>query len=205
MSTFTYRPVPLTKRLHAQVYDSILPSNPSLSQAGNTVLITGGSDGIGFAIAKYFGLAKADKVIITGRTSEKLDIAVQKLTQDHMDTSDSCTTTIKFEGRVCQLSDSDSINNLFHGLSVQGIHVGVLVLNAAVNVAGTLSDQGYERTWEQFIVNTRALHQLYDLVHQQSTRKKKKSKYIVISEQKVLLTICATLVLHHQCVNGCDP
>ncbi|KAM0491825.1 hypothetical protein ACHAP8_010329 [Fusarium lateritium] len=178
MSTFTYKPVPLTKRLHTQVYDSIHPSNPSLSQAGKTVLVTGGSDGIGLSIAKYFGLAKADKVIITGRTREKLNTAIETLVQEHMESSGYCITT-KFEGRVCQLSDPDSINSLFDALSVEGVHVDVLVLNAAFNVAGTLSGQGYEKTWEQFVVNTRASHQLYDRLLQQSTQEEK--KYCIIN------------------------
>ncbi|MFT5306716.1 MAG: putative oxidoreductase, partial [Chitinophagales bacterium] len=44
----------------------------------NTILITGGSSGIGFEMAKKF-LAANNKVIITGRNMSKLEQAKQKL------------------------------------------------------------------------------------------------------------------------------
>ncbi|KAM0547576.1 hypothetical protein ACHAPJ_010320 [Fusarium lateritium] len=173
MPTFTYKPIPLTERLHTRVYEAIRPSQTSLCQAGRTVLITGGSDGIGFAIAKNFGLAKADKVIITGRAREKLDAAVDKLVHEHGASHDYCTTTT-YEGRLCHLSDPSSINSLFDELAADGVHVDVLVLNAALNVAGTLSEQGWEKTWEQFVVNARSLHQFHDRLRQQDTQQERR-------------------------------
>lgn len=170
---FIYEPIPLTERLHTRVYGAINPSRTCLSQAGKTVLITGGSDGIGFAIAKNFGLAQANRVIITGRTREKLDAAVDKLIRGHKASQNHCTPT-KFEGRLCHLPDTNSINCLFDKLAVDGVHVDVLVLNAALNVAGTLSGQGWETTWEQFVVNTRSLHQLHDRLHQQDTQQERR-------------------------------
>ncbi|KAF5725054.1 peroxisomal short-chain alcohol dehydrogenase [Fusarium mundagurra] len=167
-----YKPVPLTNTLHSTVYGAIDPSQPSLSQAGRTVLITGGSAGIGYAIAENFALAGADKVIITGRTRPKLDEAISRLAQDHSN----CDT--KFEGVVCQMSDSSSIDQMFDSFGANGIHVDVLVLNAAFNVNGTLSDQGWEKTWEQFIVNTRALHQLCERLHKQEQGK---GKYYIVN------------------------
>ncbi|KAI1024298.1 hypothetical protein LB504_005526 [Fusarium proliferatum] len=164
---FVYTPVPLTNKLHSIVYDAIDPSRPSLSQAGRTVLITGGSAGIGYAIAENFALAGADKIILTGRTRPKLDEAIARLAHDHND----CDT--KFEGIVCQMSDSSSIDQMFESLGANGVHVDVLVLNAALNVEGTLSHQGWEKTWEQFMVNTRALHQLCDRLHGQEQEKRK--------------------------------
>ncbi|KAF4957871.1 hypothetical protein FSARC_11167 [Fusarium sarcochroum] len=178
MSIFTYKPIPMTERLHSHTYEAIRPSLPSLSQAGKTVLVTGGSNGIGFAIAKNFGLSKADRVIITGRAREKLNAAVEKLVQEHEAGPDYCTAT-KFEGRLCHLFDPNSISRLFDELAADGVHVDVLVLNAALNIDGTLSDQGWEQTWEQFVVNTRSLHQLHDLLHQQRTQEK--GRYCIIN------------------------
>ncbi|KAF5558617.1 peroxisomal short-chain alcohol dehydrogenase [Fusarium napiforme] len=169
---FVYTPAPLTDKVHAAVYDAIDPSQPSLSQAGRTVLITGGSSGIGYAIAEHFALAGADKVIITGRARPKLDDAIARLARDHGDRD------TKFEGVVCQLSDSSSIDQMFDSFGANGVHVDVLVLNAALIIDGTLSSQGWEKTWEQFVVNTRALHQLYDRVHKQE---QEKGKYYILN------------------------
>ncbi|KAF5670148.1 peroxisomal short-chain alcohol dehydrogenase [Fusarium circinatum] len=169
---FVYTPVPLTNKLHSAVYDAVDPSQPSLSQDGRTVLITGGSAGIGYAIAENFALAGANKIIITGRTHSKLDEAIARLAHDH---SHRDTT---FEGVVCQMSDSSSIDQMFDNLGANGNHVDVLILNAALNVEGSLSDHGWEKTWEQFMVNTRALHQLCDRLHKQEQGK---GKYYIVN------------------------
>ncbi|WKT51256.1 Short-chain dehydrogenase/reductase SDR [Fusarium oxysporum f. sp. vasinfectum] len=172
---FVYKPVPLTKKLHTSVYGAMDPSQPSVSQAGKTVFITGGSAGIGYAIANNFALAGADKIIITGRTRQKLDEAMARLAHDHSD----CDT--KFEAVVCQMSDSRSIDQVFDNLGANAVHVDVLVLNAALNVEGTLSGQGWEKTWEQFVVNTRALHQLCDRLHRQDVQRKRKYHIVNVS------------------------
>ncbi len=49
-----------------------------MKTTNNTVLITGGSAGIGFEIAKLFS-EKGNKVIITGRDQERLNNALSKL------------------------------------------------------------------------------------------------------------------------------
>ena len=49
-----------------------------MNLSGNTVLITGGSSGIGLEIAKQF-LKRDNKVIITGRNEQKLQKAQEQL------------------------------------------------------------------------------------------------------------------------------
>ena len=49
-----------------------------MKTTGNTVLISGGSAGIGFEIAKLLS-EKGNKVIITGRDQDRLDKALAKL------------------------------------------------------------------------------------------------------------------------------
>ena len=51
-----------------------------MKTSGNTVLITGGSAGIGFEIARLFS-EKGNRVIITGRDKQRLDNAAAQLQQ----------------------------------------------------------------------------------------------------------------------------
>ena len=51
---------------------------PEMNLTGNTILITGGSSGIGFEMARQF-LNRDNKVIITGRDEKKLRDAKQQL------------------------------------------------------------------------------------------------------------------------------
>ena len=53
-----------------------------MKMSGNTILITGGATGIGYAMAKYF-LARGNAVIICGRRADRLDQAAKSLPGVH--------------------------------------------------------------------------------------------------------------------------
>ncbi|KAJ4110262.1 hypothetical protein NW768_012022 [Fusarium equiseti] len=159
------QPLTLTKRIHKRAYDAILPTRPELSQAGKTVLITAGTGGIAYAIARNFGIAGASKVIITGRSEERLKSAVKGLSDEVLAVDPHSKT--KYDGRVCQVADPSSINALFDSLSKDNIIVDVLILSAAHIVLGKVKDQTWEGVWEQFIVNVRSLNQFRDLFEKQ--------------------------------------
>jgi uncharacterized oxidoreductase len=83
----------------------------------DTVLITGGSSGIGFELGKVL-VKKGNKVIICGKSGEKLEAAKQQ--------------EPKFITYQCDLSDSKECSDFAH--KIREIHpdLNVLVNNAAI-------------------------------------------------------------------------
>ena len=69
---------------------------------GNTILITGGATGIGFALAQAF-VKEGNEVIICGRREHKLKEAKSKLPQ--------------INTRICDLTKEKEREALYNGLS----------------------------------------------------------------------------------------
>ncbi len=91
----------------------------------NTILITGGSSGIGFEMAKRL-IAEDNTVIITGRNLDKLEKAKQKLEEVHIIQSD--------------VSNPDSIKALYEQVSKDFPKLNVLINNAGVMFTVNLQD-----------------------------------------------------------------
>lgn len=119
-----------TNTFHHAQYPTISPSNPANDQKGRTVLITGSSSGIGYAIAQAFITANASHIILTGRTQESLDRAASKLAMS--------TESTKVTSFICDLSKEASIEALWRSLDEAGIKLDVLVLNAAESASGLI-------------------------------------------------------------------
>ena len=117
-----------TSTFHHAQYSTISPTNPANDQAGRTVLITGASQGIGYAIAKGFVDAKASHVILTGNREEALNRAAATL-------AEGVTTTI-IKPYICDINNSASIESLWRRLREDHIDVNILVLNAADSASG---------------------------------------------------------------------
>ncbi|MFK5879512.1 MAG: SDR family NAD(P)-dependent oxidoreductase [Flavobacteriaceae bacterium] len=83
----------------------------------NTVLVTGGSSGIGLELSKQL-LLRANKVIICGRSKSKL-LEAQKLFP-------------KLEIFQCDLSDKNQCNDLVNWLNEKHPELNVLINNAAI-------------------------------------------------------------------------
>ncbi|KAM3453105.1 hypothetical protein MY3296_004032 [Beauveria thailandica] len=158
----------LTKvKHHKKSYDAISPSRPELSQTGKVILITGGAEGIGYAIARGFGLAGAAKVIITGRRKSALDEAVASLSR---------TSQTTFVARVQDASDITGIENLWKTLDDEGVVVDVLVLNVArSSPPGRILDIGYKEVIADLGTNVggvaAAAHFFYHQKRRDPTRK----------------------------------
>lgn len=84
---------------------------------GRTILITGGSSGIGFELAKQL-LLKKNVVIITGRNEQSLDKAATQLPGLHTHRSD--------------VSDSDSIRSLYATVTQRFPQLDMLINNAGI-------------------------------------------------------------------------
>jgi len=139
----------LTPTYHKDTYPSISPTKPSLTQAGKTILITGGGGGLGFEIARSFAKAGASRIIIIGRRAGLLDEALVKLNQEFRG------NTTEFIARQADIASNASISSLWEFLHSQNILVHVLVLNAAhfyPNSPDTLSLK-QEEIMEAFNVN----------------------------------------------------
>ncbi len=102
----------------------------------SVVLITGGSRGIGLAIAEHFGKAKA-KVIILGRNQESLDNAISKLKEQGIDAA----------GYSASVSDSARMDEVFADIIKEHGKIDVLINNAGVTKDNLLIRMK-EEDWE---------------------------------------------------------
>jgi uncharacterized oxidoreductase len=111
-----------------------------MKTTANTILITGGSAGIGLEMARQF-VALGNKVIITGRDEKRLNDAAAQLGN---------VTAIPFD-----VSDSKSVDNLVKRIITEFPDLNVLVNNAgsaAVHNLGTGSG-AYEIAADEITTN----------------------------------------------------
>ncbi|KAI0195998.1 putative short-chain dehydrogenase [Xylaria flabelliformis] len=164
-----------TDPIHKTSYAAIDPSRPELSQAGKTVVITGGNSGIGYGIAQGFIKASAARVIILGRRPDVVASAAEKLIVE---------AGAKFKGEitglVCDIGDAAAVEGLWKKFHADGIVVDVLVLNAA-GFAPTkpLLDVGTEGVWKTFDTNVRAQMHMTERFYKQEGKGASDTKYLV--------------------------
>ena len=157
--------IPSIPTLHKKPYPAISPLRPELSQAGKTILIAGGSTGIGYSIARAFVHAKASRVILLGRREAVVKEAAAKLAAEAAD-----PTAITVTPLVCDISDTSATAKLFDSFKKDNIYIDVLVLNAAVTgEIKTILDAGLASIWRAYEVNVRTLLDLTEHFHKQPT------------------------------------
>ncbi|WP_315817915.1 SDR family oxidoreductase [Paraflavitalea speifideaquila] len=127
--------------------------------SNNTVLITGGTAGIGFAIAKQL-TENGNHVIITGRNKERLERAVAQL--NHV------------TGIVSDVSDEKDVNELVARLQQDFPQLNVVINNAGRAFAYSITEKGvdaFSKATEEFHTNyhsvTRLNEKLLPLLEQQ--------------------------------------
>ncbi|CAH0022209.1 unnamed protein product [Clonostachys rhizophaga] len=176
-----------TKTVHRAAYPEISPLRPELSQAGKTVLITGGHTGIGLAIARAFSQASAERVIIVARRQSVVESAVSRLGLEFQE-----TTVI---GRVCDVSNLDAVDNLWQSLATEDIHVDVVVLNAAKLSAQPILNVGRDAVWGEYLLNTRVNLDFTERLYKQLNSK---------GRQKVLINL-SSMAIHDTRLTGNQP
>lgn len=194
--------LPSLKQYHRKPYEAISPSRPELSQAGKTVLVTGGNSGIGYAIARNFIKAGAKRVIILGRRPDVVKAATEKLAQEAKDFGSSTVP----DGRVCDIASLESTEALWSALQKEGIYIDVLVLNAAAGgrVAPIL-ESGLKNVWADYETNVRSSLDFAERFYKQAgkgadSRKVKLLFYIlpappIFFSQAILIDTCQVLDL----------
>ncbi|UJR24528.1 hypothetical protein I4U23_005903 [Adineta vaga] len=111
---------------------------------GQIALITGGSDGIGLAIAQEF-VAEGAYVFITGRRQEVLDAAVKKIGHEHV-------TSIQAD--VVKLDDLDHVMKV---IEKQKGKIQIVVANAAIFSLAPIESITEKSFDDQFNINVKGV------------------------------------------------
>src|SRR5579863_4781575 len=103
-----------------------IDSNPQ-RLAGKVAVITGGSSGIGLAIAQLFA-AEGCNIVITGRNSQKLSDAAAKL---------SSSTKSEIIAQACDVRDAGFVQALFSMVKARFSRIDILINNAGISQPAT--------------------------------------------------------------------
>jgi uncharacterized oxidoreductase len=113
-----------------------------MNLTGNTVLITGGASGIGFALAERF-VASGNDVIICGRREDKLAEAKERLPDIHT--------------RSCDVADASERTKLFEWATAEFPNLNVLVNNAGIQRRVDIkADEDWSATESEIDINVKA-------------------------------------------------
>ncbi|KAL2831601.1 hypothetical protein BJY01DRAFT_240063 [Aspergillus pseudoustus] len=135
-----------TKDLYYDVYPSVDPSRPPLSQKGKVVLITGASSGIGrHGIAMSFAKADASILILAGRNKQDLEAAAGEI--------HAVAPEVHTDVRVIDISNGTRVKDVFVDLKKAYPTIGVLVNNAGSGDSPLpIVEVEAERWWYNFEV-----------------------------------------------------
>lgn len=106
--------------------DAVRAAREAVADLKPAIVITGGSRGIGFALARRF-LEAGHETVIVARNATQLEQAAAELKT----TTGSDVTTI-----LCDVSEPNAIDVITTGLSRAGLYLDVLVNNAGMGLAG---------------------------------------------------------------------
>lgn len=121
-------------------FTTIPPVGP-VSLAGQTVIVTGGNDGIGYQVAKQLAALHPDKLILASRNVSKSEAAIQQI----RNAVDDSNTTM--EAWKLDLGSIESVKKFAVRANRELERLDILVLNAGVMRAQfKLTADGHEET-----------------------------------------------------------
>ena len=115
--------------------------------SGRAALVTGGSSGIGLAIARALG-EDGYSVTVSARRPEKLDEAVEGLKSDGIDA----------QGVPANMVDEEAVTGLARAHRERFGRLDVLVNNAGIGIGGAIADHETKKLDIQLGVNLRAVY-----------------------------------------------
>ena len=118
-----------------------------------TALITGGSAGIGFELARQFA-AHGHDLVLVARNTDQLEAAAGKIEGKY---------GVKVQTISMDLADADSPQQLFDRLSADGVEIHYLVNNAGFGLGGEFADTDIERELDMIQVNAASVVHLTKL------------------------------------------
>ncbi|KAH8885457.1 NAD(P)-binding protein [Thozetella sp. PMI_491] len=179
-----------TKVVHTEPYPAISPLRPELSQAGKTVLITGGATGIGYATARAFAQAGASTIVISNRRAVTVAAAASKLTREFADKG------LQAIGIPCDVGNDAEVEALWADLEKASIVVDVLVLSAAsAGKPGPIMDNKIGGAWSDFLINVRGhIHFVQKLYDQKLRDRSKKLAVANVASSAIHDFVGASLV-----------
>ncbi|KAH8881770.1 NAD(P)-binding protein [Thozetella sp. PMI_491] len=165
-----------TKTFHRKPYPAISPTRPELSQAGKTAVVVGANTGVGLAIARAFGLARAATVYVLGRREESNKTAVAQLS-DELSAAGSNTKYIPYTLDIAKASD---IEHMWDFFEASGVAIDILVLCACTpSEQLQILELGTSKLWSNFDINMRAQVDLTERFYKHKNQNAAGTKYVV--------------------------
>lgn len=163
---------------------------------GRVALITGGTSGIGFEIAKSF-LNNNASVIIVGRNEDKLNNAVQELEQEKKGNN-------FIKGYKLDVSNINEIENIFNTIvkDMQNIKIDILVNNAGTNMGKSIGSED-SKSFEQVLkTNVEGTFFLSQMMYNYMKKNKIKGNILNVSSSSAIRPAITAYALSKWAING---
>jgi NAD(P)-dependent dehydrogenase (short-subunit alcohol dehydrogenase family) len=174
----------VTQTIHQTPYYAISSTRAELSQAGRSVLITGGGTGVGFSIAQAFIRASAATIIIVGRRAAVLNSARSRLEEE----AKALGAGTKIITKPCDVISTTEVDEFWEYLREQDISVDVYVANAAkFTEVQPLLELGTEEVWNQVETNVKSpLHFVEKFWKQPGDKQKVRLLFLITATRPIV-------------------